>query len=80
MQYTIRNIPAALDDRLRQQAREERTSLNDIVVRLLTRALGLSDATARQRDLGDLAGTWQDDPAFEAALLDQDTVDPDLWR
>ena len=80
MQYTIRNIPEALDDRLRERAREERTSLNDVVVRLLARALGLSEETTRHRDLSDLVGAWQNDPAIEAALLDQDTVDPDLWR
>ena len=80
MQYTIRNIPEAVDARLRERAREERRSLNEVVVQLLTRALGLSGETLRHRDLGDLAGTWDDDPAFDEALVDQDSVDPDIWK
>lgn len=30
----------------------------------------------RQRDLSDIAGTWVDDPTFEAALADQDSILP----
>ena len=34
----------------------------------------------RRRDLIDLAGTWREDPAFDQAIAEQDTIDPDLWR
>jgi hypothetical protein len=80
MQYTIRNISAALDDRLRKRAAEERRSLNETVVRILTEALGLSITVAPRRDVSKVAGTWKDDPVFDRALLDQDTVDADLWK
>ena len=33
----------------------------------------------KQRDLGDVAGTWKADRVFEAALASQDRVDQDLW-
>ena len=51
MQYTIRNVSEALDARLRERASEERTSINDVVLSLLTQALGLSiEATRTSRD------------------------------
>jgi hypothetical protein len=80
MQYTIRGVPAAIDARLRALAAAEQRSLNDTVLQVLTRALGLSASAVRHRDLGDIAGTWNEDPAFDRALLDQDQVDPDLWK
>jgi hypothetical protein len=79
MQYTLRNIPAALDRALRALARREGKSLNEVAVRALARAVGLGDMAVRQRDLGDLAGTWQEDPEFDAALEDHDRIDESLW-
>lgn len=35
---------------------------------------------ARRRDLSDLAGSWVEDPAFEEAMIDQDQIDPALWK
>jgi hypothetical protein len=29
---------------------------------------------APRRDLGDIAGSWIDDPAFDVALAEQDTI------
>lgn len=40
----------------------------------------LSERRFRERDLSDLAGSWRNDPAFEAALAEQDTIDAELWR
>ena len=34
----------------------------------------------RYRDLSDIAGTALPDPGFEQALLDQDQIDPDMWK
>jgi hypothetical protein len=36
--------------------------------------------SAKKRDLGDVAGTWQDDPEFDEAIADQDTIDEEMWR
>jgi hypothetical protein len=79
MQYTLRNIPAALDRILRAQARREGKSLNEIAIRALQRAAGLSEEPIRHRDLGGLSGEWEEDAEFEAALADQDRVDEALW-
>jgi hypothetical protein len=80
MQYTLRNIPPALDRALRAIARREGKSLNEVAIRALARAVGLGDAVVRQRDLGDLADTWQEDPEFDAALAEHDRIDESLWQ
>ena len=80
MQYTIRNIPDALDVALRERARSEKKSLNQVAVETLARALGLGRRPAHHRDLEDLAGRWQDDPDFDRAIADQDQIDEDLWK
>src|SRR5580693_7027014 len=76
MQYTIRNVPGTLDEALRRAAREQDKSLNEIAIEALARGAGVTGARSRQRDLGDIAGTWRDDPAFDSALAAQDSIDP----
>ena len=80
MQYTLRNIPETLDLELRERARRERKSLNQVAVDALASAMGLGADSVRYRELGDLAGTWQDDPEFDQAILDQDAIDDELWK
>ena len=80
MQYTIRNIPKALDVMLRDRAKKEGKSLNQMVIQTLARAMGFSSEPVRQRDLSPFAGTWLEDPEFDRAIEDQDRIDEDLWR
>jgi hypothetical protein len=80
MQYTIRGVPAVVDDALRLRARETGQSLNEVVIAALAEGAGVTGAPRRRRDLGDVAGTWDTDPAVEEALAAQDEPDPDLWR
>lgn len=80
MQYTIRNVPKTLDAMLRDRARKEGKSLNEMVIEALARAMGFSKEPVRQRDLSGIAGTWIDDPEFDRAIEDQDQIDEDLWR
>jgi hypothetical protein len=79
MQYTLRNIPPMVDRALRRRAREQGISLNDAALDALARGTGVSDDAGPQRSLRDLAGTWEDDPAFEAAIRDQRAIDERLW-
>lgn len=79
MQYTLRNIPKALDEALRRRARDEGKSLNEVAVDALMRAVGLRGEPRRQRDLSDVAGTWQPDPETDDALEEQRRIDPELW-
>ncbi len=80
MQYTIRGIPAVVDDALRARARAAGKSLNEVVVDALAAGAGVTVAPRRRRDLGDVAGTWKTDKAVESALAAQDEPDEDLWR
>jgi hypothetical protein len=79
MQYTVRNIPDYLDAALRSAARQQGKSLNEMAVLALVRGTGLSETTRRKRDLGDLVGSWREDPAFDKALAAQDTIDESMW-
>ncbi len=80
MQYTLRDIPPLLDSELRRRARAEGKSLNAVAVDALIRGVGLGAASVRRRDLSDVAGTWQEDRDFDAAIDDQDRIDEGLWR
>ena len=80
MQYTIRNVPETLDAMLRDQAKKEGKSLNQVVLEAIARAFGIPSEPVRRRDLSDLAGSWIEDPEFDRAIQDQDGVDEDLWR
>ena len=80
MQYTIRNVPESLDAALRQSAREQGKSLNEVSLEALARGAGVLGPRRRQRDLSQIAGTWREDPVFDNALAAQDTIDADLWR
>jgi hypothetical protein len=80
MQYTLRDIPAILDSELRRRARTEGKSLNSVAIEALVRGAGLGETPLRQRDLGDVAGTWEEDQGFDEVIADQDRIDEDLWR
>ena len=80
MQYTLRNVPAFLDRALRRTARATGASLNEVVLEALAKGAGLSAERVSHRKLGDLAGRWQEDPQFDDAIREQDTIDPTLWR
>ncbi len=79
MQYTIRNVPEYLDAALRSSAEEQGKSLNEVAIAALTRGAGLSEAPRKHRELGDIAGSWRKDPAFDSAIAAQDTVDESIW-
>jgi hypothetical protein len=80
MQYTLRNVPPAVDDALRRRAREEGKSLNDVALEALCAGVGLGPQRLRRRDLGDLAGSWKPDAEFKKAIAAQDQIDEDLWK
>ena len=80
MQYTIRNVPETLDEALRRAARERGKSLNEVAIEALARGAGITQDRSRQRDLGDIAGTWRKDSAFDSALKAQDTIDEEMWK
>jgi hypothetical protein len=80
MQYTIRNVPDYLDATLRDFARREGKSLNEVAVAALVRGAGLEARERVKRDLSDIAGTWQVDPAFDSAIAEQQKIDEAMWQ
>jgi plasmid stability protein len=80
MQYTLRNIPDYLDAALRTKAREQGKSLNEVAVLALVIGAGLGESSRKKRDLSDIAGTWNEDPAFANVIAEQDTVDESMWH
>ena len=80
MQYTIRNIPGYLDTTLRDFARREGKSLNEVAVAALVRGAGLAERERVKRDLSDIAGTWQEDAAFDSAIAEQQKIDEAMWQ
>jgi len=80
IQYTIRDVPHAVDRALRRRAREEQKSLNQTLVESVERGLGLEASPTIYRKLDFIAGTWIEDPEFDAALAEQDIVDEAEWR
>ena len=75
MQYTIRGIPVAVDNALRERARVAGKSLNEAAVDALAEGSGMTGSRRKRRDLTDIARTWKAEKAVEAALADQDRVD-----
>ena len=80
MQYTVRGIPPVLDAAIRERAKAEGKSLNEIAVEALADGLGLGDEEIVRRDLSDVVGTWKKDAALEAALVARDRNDEGLWK
>ena len=80
MQYTIRNIPDYLDATLRDLARREGKSLNEVAVAALVSGAGLGERKSVKRDLSDIAGTWQEDSAFDRAIQEQQKIDEAIWQ
>jgi hypothetical protein len=79
MQYTLRNVPRQLDEELRRRARLEGKSLNLVVIEALLSACGLQGEPTQQRDLSDIAGSWQEDSELPAILEELRRIDPEDW-
>ena len=80
MQYTLRRVSDLVDAALRRRARELGKSLNEVALEALARGAGVTEHRDPRRDLGDIAGTWRRDRAFDRARAEQDRVDPALWK
>lgn len=66
---------------MRRKAAEAGTSLNEVLRQALLKEAGLAGSEKRiHHDLDHLAGTWVDDPEFDAAMAAQDVVDESLWK
>ncbi|HTW95613.1 MAG TPA: hypothetical protein VMD30_12500 [Tepidisphaeraceae bacterium] len=80
MQYTLRKVPREVDKALRQKAKREGRSLNEIAIEALIRGVGIEQKVPQNHDLDFAIGTWVEDPEFEKAIEDQRRIDPDMWK
>jgi hypothetical protein len=80
MQYTIRDIPPHLDVELRERARREGKSLNQVVIEAMADGLGVAGTMKSRRSLDDVVGTWKRESAVEEALAAQDRIDSKMWK
>jgi hypothetical protein len=71
---------ASVDTPLRRRAEQAGRSLNAVALEALARGLGLPATSLQQRDLSDVAGTWETDRTTDAILAEQRQIDPDRWR
>lgn len=79
-QYTIRNVPPAVDRVLRRRAKDGAKSFNQVALEALV--IGTGQSPVPRRDLSEVIGSLT---KKEAAHLDEEIrlqrqIDPELWR
>jgi plasmid stability protein len=79
---TIRNIPPEVAEALTKKRTRSRASLNQTVIDLLRRALGVRGQGEESNGLAKLSGTWtkEEHEQFEAAVALTEQIDEELWR
>ncbi len=80
VQYTLRQIPPALDEALRRKSRQDGKSINQTAIEVLHTGLALNGESIIHRDLDFMVGSWVEDSSFDEAIRSQDRVDPKLWQ
>ena len=80
MQYTIRGVSPAIDLSLRQRAKAESKSLNQLLLDTLAAGLGFFRQHPKNEALQSLANTWVTDSEADKALDEMRTIDADLWK
>ncbi len=78
---TVRHVSPKLARLLEEERRRTGASLNQTVLDLLHRALGVGDESF-DNGLGALAGAWSEEDLanFETATAEFSQVDEDMWR
>ena len=79
MQYTIRNVPAAIDRALKARAKQLGKSVNELALEALAKSVG---EPVRRRNLRDMPGAWsrREASAFDRFLDDHRRIDEELWK
>jgi hypothetical protein len=79
MQYTIRNIPPALDRALKARAKQLGKSVNQVTLEALSQSLG---QPVRRRNLRGMPGAWSKNEArdFDRFLKEHRAIDAELWK
>jgi len=80
MQYTLRNIPPDVDKALRQKAREQGRSLNEVAVEALAHGAGIGRTIVTNHELDFAIGSWVEDAEFDWSITDHRRIEPELWK
>jgi plasmid stability protein len=83
--FTVRGIDDALDEKLREKARECGMSMNQFVISVLKEQLGLKKEkrfTAVYGDLDGLFGKWSEEEfqRIQGKIDSERGVDAELWK
>jgi len=80
-QITVRNVTEDLAKSLSEESRRRGKSVNQTVIDLLRRALGLQADSPYDNGLARLSGTWSEEDlaVFEENTSVFDQVDEELW-
>jgi hypothetical protein len=83
-QMTLRKIPGPVERKLRLYSKQNNESLNQSVIALLSKALGVADSSPskRKRDLSRFMGVMSNDEAkkFNDDTCDFGKIDKELWK
>jgi len=81
---TIRGLDDTTITALKEKAKQEGTSINAALVKILRKELGIEKKkhTAVYHDLDHLAGTWdkKDLAEFQKNVKDFETIDEKMWK
>jgi hypothetical protein len=79
---TVRNVPVEVARALERERRRHGVSLNQTVIALLSRSLGVGAGETQTNGLRRLSGTWskEDCAQFEAAIAPSEQIDEEVWR
>ena len=82
---TIRGIDSELSEKLKQTAKRDNKSVNQLTLELIQESLGLKkDKTFSKEydDLDELFGRWSEDEfnAIEKKIVNERSIDPEIWQ
>ncbi|MBN2383824.1 antitoxin [bacterium] len=81
---TIRGIDSDLSQKLKHKAYQNGTSINQLALSILHKALGLGTEIEfpEYTDLDHLSGTWssEDETSFVKAIQESSRIDPEQWQ
>ncbi len=79
---TVRNIPPELATALEAEKHRRRSSLNQMVIDLLRKSLGVGAGRKRSNGLARLAGKWTEEEhaRFGEAIALTEQIDEEIWR
>lgn len=81
---TIRGVDRDLSEKLKDTAKKQSKSVNQLTIELIRSSLGLTKRkkfTREYDDLDDLFGKWSEEEfrAIDAKIVKERKIDPELW-